>query len=185
MVLPFDQWSGRQLNIIAQANRLRRLHDGYKLPDYQRNLVVVLLLTQGDFNIMKPTNLSTQSLLISCLFLSACAGTMNGMIRESGKPVTISYTQAMLHDNLQVTMPDGEIFTGKAVISDQSTSTIMVGTTFGTGQRSTGSVQAILFGSKHHTMNCKLQYADSSGDPSDGGVGICETSNGKTIDVQW
>ena len=43
MMLPLDLWSGRQLNIIAQANRLRRLHDGYKLPDYQRNLVVVLL----------------------------------------------------------------------------------------------------------------------------------------------
>ena len=134
---------------------------------------------------MNSSTILTKLMFTSCLFLCACAGTMNGMIRESGKPVTISYTQAMLHDNLQVTMPDGEIFTGKAVISDQSTSTIMVGTTFGIGHSSSGSVQAILFGSKHHTMNCKLQYADSSGDPSDGGVGICETSNGKTIDVQW
>ncbi len=48
MMLPLDLWSGRQLNIIAQANRLRRLHDGYKLPDYQRNLVVVLIFNAGE-----------------------------------------------------------------------------------------------------------------------------------------
>lgn len=47
-------------------------------------------------------------IVVICLTLSGCAGTMNGMIRGSGEPISISYTQGMQHDNLQVTMPDGE-----------------------------------------------------------------------------
>lgn len=126
-------------------------------------------------------------ILISCLSLTACAGpgTMNGMIRGSGQPVSIGYTQNMQSDNLQVTMPGGEVFTGKAVMANRSTSTVMVGGNFGIVQNNTGNVQAVLFGSKGRTMNCKFQYANSSGYTSDGGIGVCETSNGKTIDVQW
>lgn len=124
-------------------------------------------------------------ILLSCFSLSACAGTMNGMIRGSGKQISIGYTQNMQSDTLQVTMPDGEIFIGKAVMTNKSTSTVMVSGNFGVVQNSTGNVQAVLFGNKGHTMNCKFHYADSSGDTTDGGIGVCETSNGKMIDVQW
>lgn len=134
---------------------------------------------------MKSTDVSTKLLLISCFFLSACAGTMNGMVRGSGEPVTIAYTQNMQSDDLQVTMPDGEIFTGRAVMADRSTGTVAIGSSFAVVQNNTGNMQAVLFGNKRHTMNCKLQYANSSGNTSDGGVGVCETSNGKIIDVQW
>jgi hypothetical protein len=125
---------------------------------------------------------------------------MNGMVRSSGQPLSIAYTQGMQHDNLEVTMPDGETFTGKAVMVGRSTS---IGTGFGTATSSsggyatasgtsfsvvesyTGSMQAVLFGNKGHTMRCKFQYADSSGFTTAGGVGLCETSNGRVIDVQW
>jgi hypothetical protein len=158
----------------------------------RETLVVVLLLTQGNLSIMKFLNVSALSgslpsnlLLILCLFLSACAGTMNGMVRNSGEPVSIAYTQNMQHDNLQVTMPDGEVFIGKAVQTDRSTGTIAIGKDFGVVESSTGSVQAVLFGNKKHTMQCKLQYANASGFTTDGGVGVCQTSNNKIIDVQW
>lgn len=140
--------------------------------------------------------------VVICLTLSACAGTMNGMIRGSGEPISIAYTQGMQHDNLQVTMPDGETFTGKAVMVGHSTS---MGTGFGTATANsssgayatasvtsfgvvesyTGSMQAVLFGNKGHTMRCKFQYADSSGFTTAGGVGLCETSDGRVVDVQW
>lgn len=126
-------------------------------------------------------------ILVSCLSLSACAspGTMNGMIRGSGKQISIGYTQSFQHDNLQVMMPDGEFFTGKAVKANSSTSTVMVGGNFGVVQNNTGNMQAVLFGNKGRTMNCKFHYADSSGYTTSGGVGVCETSSGKIIDVQW
>lgn len=59
------------------------------------------------------------------------------------------------------------------------------GTNFGVVESYTGSMQAVLFGNKGHTMRCKFQYADSSGFTTAGGVGLCETSDGRVVDVQW
>lgn len=137
-----------------------------------------------------------------CLTLGGCAGTMNGMVRSSGHPVSIAYNQSTDHDDLKVTMPDGETFTGKAVMVGKSTS---LGYSFGSatassskghyaaGSRSafgvvntyTGNMQAVLFGNRGHTMRCNFQYADASGFTADGGIGLCETSDGRVIDVQW
>ena len=141
-------------------------------------------------------------IVVICLTLSACAGTMNGMVRGSGERISISYTQGMQHDNLKVKMPDGEIFSGKAVMVGHSTSMGIgfssaaatsssgayatgSGTSFGVVESYTGSMQAVLFGNKGHTMRCKFQYADSSGFTTAGGVGLCETSDGRVVDVQW
>ena len=139
---------------------------------------------------------------VGILILAGCAGRMNGMIRGSGTPVKIEYTQGMQHDNLKVTMPNGEIFAGKAVMVGHSigvgygfgraTATSSTdsyatgtGTSFGIVESYTGSMQAVLFGNKGNTMRCKLQYADSSGFTTAGGIGLCETSDGRVIDVQW
>jgi len=136
-------------------------------------------------------------IVVICLFLSlcACTGTMNGMVRGSGEKISISYEQAMDYDNLQVTMMDGETFTGKAVMAGHSTN---LGTgfavasavpanaaLFGIFENYTGSMQAVLFGDKGHTMRCQFQYADSSGFAASGGVGLCEISDGRIVDVQW
>ncbi len=92
---------------------------------------------------------------------------MQGMIRGSGERVTMAYEQAMQHDNLNVTLPDGETFRGKVV------------------RESRGNMRGTLFGDRGRTMACRFHYADSSGFTSAGGVGLCETSDGKQIDVQW
>lgn len=135
-----------------------------------------------------------------CLTLVGCAGTMNGMVRSSGHPVSIAYTQSADHDDLTITMPDGETFTGKAVMIGKSTSVgygvgnatatssgrrYASGTGFGVVNTYTGNMQAVLFGNRGHTMRCNLQYADSSGFTAAGGIGLCETSDGRVIDVQW
>ena len=123
------------------------------------------------------------------IMLHGCAGTMNGMVRNSGERVAISYQQGIAHDYLVVVMPDGENFTGKAVMVGRSSSIGWgsTGTTsaFGVVQTYTGNMWAVLFGDRNNTMQCKLQYSDSSGMTSAGGIGLCETSDGRLIDVLW
>jgi hypothetical protein len=92
---------------------------------------------------------------------------MQGMIRGSGERVTMSYEQAMQHDNLNVTLPDGETFRGKVV------------------REIRGNMRGTLFGDRGRTMACRFHYADSSGFTCAGGVGMRETSDGRLIDVQW
>ena len=108
-------------------------------------------------------------IVASVFGLTACVGTMNGIERGSGEPILVAYSMSPQHDDLQVTMPDGEAYAGKAV---------MVG-------RSTGISQAVLFGDRGGAMHCKLQYASSSGYTKSGGVGVCEATNGQIIDIQW
>lgn len=141
-------------------------------------------------------------LFILFLFLVGCSGAMNGMIRDSGERATISYQQGMSHDSLQVTLPDGETFKGKVVMVGASTgiasgfgtataydsagnTAFGTGSTFGVVSTYTGNIQGVLFGDRKHTMRCRFQYADSSGFTTAGGVGVCETSDGRVIDVQW
>lgn len=134
---------------------------------------------------------SLVTILAITILLAGCAGTMDGMIRNSGERITISYQQGMEHDDLTVVMPGGEIFKGKAVMFGKSTSigwattTGNTGTAFGVVETYTGNVRAVLFGDRNNTMRCSLQYADSSGFTTSGGIGLCETSDGRVIDVLW
>lgn len=124
----------------------------------------------------------------ACLLLAACSGTMQGVVRGSGTPVTFSYEQGVSSDALTATI-DGEVFKGKAVpVGSTSTfGTAMVGynTASVFGQSSTGAVRAVLLGSQGSSLTCQLQYADSSGFTTAGGVGACQHSDKRVIDVVW
>lgn len=130
------------------------------------------------------------AILVTAALLVGCSGAMNGMIRDDGSRVPILYEQGMDHDKLRVTMPDGETFTGKAVMVGAS-SAFVSSNSYGTApsfavvNTYTGNVEGVLFGDRGHTMRCKFQYADSSGFTTAGGVGLCETSDNRVIDVQW
>ena len=128
--------------------------------------------------------------------LSACEGTMQGVVRGTGQPVQFAYEQGMSSDTLTAAI-DGETFQGKAVMRG-ATST--VGTGFGTayaggtsaygtttvfGSTTTSEFVAILLGSRGSSLNCDLQYADSSGFTTAGGVGVCRHSDGRLIDIVW
>jgi hypothetical protein len=95
--------------------------------------------------------------------LSACGGTMQGVIRETGQPVQFSYSQGAMSDTL-TTVIDGETFTGRAVMRGGSTT---IGNAFGSassGGRTafgtstfvastyTGNVVAMLLGSRGSTL---------------------------------
>lgn len=130
------------------------------------------------------------------LLLGACAGTMQGVVRGTGQPVQFSYEQGMDSDTLRAVI-DGESFQGKAVMRGASTS---FGTAFGTaysgtasafgtssivGSTYTGDFVATLLGSRGSSLSCQLQYADSSGFTAMGGVGVCQHSDGRIIDIVW
>jgi len=128
--------------------------------------------------------------------LSACGGNMQGVVRGTGQPVTFAYEQGMSSDSLTAEI-DGEAFAGKAVMRGASTT---VGTAFGTatagtttafgtstliGSSYTGDFVATLIGNRGSTLSCQLQYADSSGFTTAGGVGVCQHSDGRVIDIVW
>jgi hypothetical protein len=119
---------------------------------------------------------------------------MQGVVRGTGEPVPFQYEQGVSSDNLTAVV-GGETFKGKAVMRGASTT---VGTGFGTvysgvttvsatstvvGSSYTGDVVATLLGSQGSTLSCQLQYADSSGFTSAGGVGVCQHSDGRIVDV--
>ena len=128
--------------------------------------------------------------------LSACGGNMQGVVRGTGQPVTFAYEQGMSSDSLTAVI-DGEAFAGKAVMRGASTTvgtafgraTAGTTTAFGTstliGSSYTGDVVATLIGNRGSTLSCQLQYADSSGFTTAGGVGVCQHSYGRVIDIVW
>lgn len=124
------------------------------------------------------------------IWLAGCSGTMTGAVRETGQPISIEYEQGMDSDTLKASI-DGETFVGKSVMKGASATfgTAFDNTNFGMvsllGQTTTGDFVAVLLGSRGSSLNCNLQYADSSGVTSSGGVGVCKHSDGRIIDFVW
>ena len=121
---------------------------------------------------------------------------MRGVVRGEGTPVQFAYQQGMDSDSLTAVV-DGETFQGRAVMADASTTAGTGfanvygggGAAYGTGMvmglTTTGRFLATLLGSRGSTMTCNLQYADSSGLTTSGGIGVCQHSDGRIIDVVW
>ena len=118
----------------------------------------------------------------------ACAGTMQGVVRGEGTRVTFKYEQGLDRDFYEATI-DGEHFKGQAVHADARTG-VGVGSADGTmvsviTSSTSGNIVAVMFGDRGSTMRCNMNYADSSGFTTMGGVGICEHSEGRVIDIMW
>ncbi|NUH65524.1 hypothetical protein HTT03_09530 [Sulfitobacter sp. S0837] len=118
------------------------------------------------------------------LTLSACSGNMQGMVRGTGEPVAFSYEQGMSSDSLTATI-DQEVFVGKSVMRGSSTAIGNVGLSTLVASSYTGDFVAKLLGNRGSTLSCELQYADSSGLTTAGGVGVCQHSDGRLIDIIW
>ena len=120
--------------------------------------------------------------------LVACGGTMDGVVRGDGTRVTFTFEQGMDRDYYHATV-DGENFKGQAVQADARTA-VGIGVAAGTTvpvitSSSSGKVVAVMFGDRGSTMRCNMNYADSSGFTTFGGVGACEHSDGRIIDIMW
>lgn len=125
---------------------------------------------------------------VACVALSACSGTMQGVVRGEGTRVPFEYEQGMDRDYYRTTI-DGESFSGQAIDAGSSTGvgTVYSGGAIGTvvTTNSSGNFVAVLLGDRGSTMRCQMNYADSSGLTSIGGVGLCQHSDGRVIDVTW
>lgn len=127
-------------------------------------------------------------LIVACTLLAGCAGEMTGQIRGTGERVIFAYEQGIDSDNYTATIGN-EKFVGKAVMDGSSSG---VATAFGGGfnttafgATSTNRFVAVLLGNRGSSLNCQMRYADSSGFTTAGGVGVCQHSDGRIIDVVW
>ncbi len=123
-----------------------------------------------------------------CALVTGCSGTMQGVVRGEGTPVQFTYEQGMDRDFYSATI-DGESFSGQAIDAGATSGvgTVYSGGGFGTvvTTNSSGNFVAVLMGDRGSSMRCQMNYADSSGLTSMGGVGICQHSDGRIIDVTW
>jgi len=127
--------------------------------------------------------------------LTACSGSMNA-VSSSGDVVQFKFTQGVASDTYTAVVGD-ESFKGRAVMVDAKTT---FGTAFGSAYSDYGSVSSIisqnsfssggkvkatLIGDRGSSLKCLMQYADTSGVTSLGGIGDCVHSNGSEINVVW
>lgn len=122
------------------------------------------------------------------LAVAACSGTMTAVVRGEPTPVQFQYEQGMDRDFYTAEL-DGETFSGHAIDAGATSGFGSVFTSGGAGtiftSTSSGNFVAVLLGNKGSSMRCQMNYADSSGFTSFGGVGICQVSDGRVIDVTW
>lgn len=147
------------------------------------------LIPIGFIRMCRPNavNMKMKSILLGAVLMAtlvACAGTMQGTVRGTGQPVSFAYEQGMSSDSLTAEI-DGEAFAGKAVMRGASTTVATIGTSTLIGSSYTGDFVATLIGNRGSTLSCQLQYADSSGYTTAGGVGVCKHSDGRVIDIVW
>jgi len=110
----------------------------------------------------------------------ACAGTMKGIDRYSGKRVYFTYEDEKFGSaEIQMTMPDGERFVGGIVDEATVDSSKEYPSVYGFP----GNTEAFLQGDSGGKMRCKFRLSDTLLGFKSGGHGLCETDNGRVIDV--
>ncbi len=129
--------------------------------------------------------------VILLLVLSACAGEGVGVV-FTPQGTSLGRAEFKFTDYgtgsgpVSVRMPGGEFFEGTYV--EATTTEIGYGTissgyksanVFGTSSVSSNQFEAVLFSSRNNSMRCRFR--------GDGlhGVGACEVSDGRKVDVQW
>jgi predicted small secreted protein len=136
-------------------------------------------------------------LLLSIGLLAACSGTMKGKVQQGGESVDFQFEDTGFGTGkLRTTLSDGETFKGR--FAEESSSGFVTGfDTEGKGativhpeefeavESYSGNTEAILFGSKGHTMRCKFRANNSFRGLPSGGEGRCQVSDGRVIDVQF
>jgi hypothetical protein len=117
--------------------------------------------------------------------LMACSGTMKGIDRSSGKRVFFTYTgEKFGAAEIRVTLPDGEHFVGRLVEESAPTGENSPSTeTYPAVDEFSGNTEALLEGDRGHSMKCKFRLSDKVLGFKSGGFGLCETINGRVIDI--
>jgi hypothetical protein len=110
----------------------------------------------------------------------ACAGTMKGIDRYTGKRVMVSYEDEKFGSSkIQMTMPDGERFVGGIV--DEAT--VDSSKEYPSVHEFPGNIEAFLEGDRGGRMRCKFRLSDNLLGFKSGGFGLCQTDSGRVIDM--
>ena len=115
------------------------------------------------------------------LLTPACSGTMKGVDRYSGKRVYFDYQDEKFGSaQLQITMPDGEHYMGSLL---EKPAARRSGKEYPAIEEFPGNAEALLFGDRGSEMRCKFRLSDRVMGFKSGGYGLCETSDGRVIDI--
>jgi hypothetical protein len=128
-----------------------------------------------------------QALLIALTTMAfasmACSGTMRGIDRYSGKRVFFSYTDEKFGSaEIQVTMPDGEHFVGR-IVKESVAANTPLSKSYPAVEEFSGNTEAFLQGDRGNNMKCKFRLSDKVIGFKGGGFGLCETFDGRVIDI--
>lgn len=119
-------------------------------------------------------------LLILFFTVIACAGTMKGIDRNSGKRIYLAYEDKKFGSGeIQMTMPDGERFVG-GIVDD---ATVDSSKEYPRVYEFSGNTEAFLQGDRGGKMRCKFRLSDTLLGFKGGGHGLCQTDDGRVIDI--
>ena len=115
----------------------------------------------------------------------ACSGAMKGIDRYSGQRVQLAYSDEKFGSaDLQIKMPDGELFIGQLIEKHRKTTADdPAGREYPAVDQFNGNTEAFLFGDRGNHMKCKFRLSDKILGFKGGGFGLCETSDGRVIDI--
>ena len=127
---------------------------------------------------------------IAVLFavMTACSGTMQGVVRKDARRVPFSYSDSMIGAaDLQVALHDGERFAGRVERGTENTAIDSSATNnadrFEAVESFDGNADAELSGNRGNIMKCRFRLTDIIIGFSSGGFGICQVADGRVIDI--
>jgi hypothetical protein len=135
------------------------------------------------------------TVILSAVLLAAllgCSGTMQGVIRDNAKKVLFTYSDSKITTaDIQVVMPDGERFQGRLAKAsfgsnaNKSVSRVTIGSSsdFEEVETFTGNTEATLSGDMGNIMKCRFHITDTIIGLSSSGFGLCQTADGRVIDI--
>ena len=134
-----------------------------------------------------PGVLIAAALLI--LATAGCSGKMDGIIRRDAKRIDILYTDSRVAvAELVAVLPSGERFSGKSQRLDitaeaMKAKTDSISAHFDDLNTFAGNVKATLIGDGGNLIECRFKLSDLIIGFSSGGIGLCQMSDGRVIDV--
>jgi len=117
--------------------------------------------------------------------LMACSGTMKGIDRTSGKRIQMAYEDEKFGKaGLQIKTPDGELFLGKLIEEPMApVAGAPADIKYPAVDEFRGNTEAFLFGDRGNYMKCRFRLSDTIVGFKSGGFGLCQTADGRVIDI--
>jgi hypothetical protein len=133
--------------------------------------------------------------MLGAVFFAAlvgCSGTMQGVIRDDAKRVPFTFSDSRIATaDIQVVLPEGERFKGRLASTSFNSTVDESGSKPGASSSGrfeevesfTGNTKATLSGDMGNIMKCRFHVTDIIIGLSSGGFGICQTADGRVIDI--